>query len=70
MYNMYTGDYQKSSQVNKLITCIICIQVTTGSPAGKAWANVDGDMKCIAASTKGHVWAVDKSDRYYENKKF
>ena len=32
-------------------------------PGGKNWTSVDGDYKSIAVSGRGHVWAVDTTDR-------
>ena len=43
-------------------------EVSPQCPAGKSWAQVDGDYKCISVSAKGHVWAVDMHDRVWWRK--
>ena len=44
------------------------IQISSQCPAGKNWTNVDGEYKSITVSGKGHVWAVDMTDRIWWRK--
>merc|ERR1719215_2234640 len=43
-------------------------EVSVSNPAGKSWATIDGDMKSLSVSSKGHVWAVNKGDKIWYRK--
>ena len=44
------------------------VQISSQCPAGKSWATVDGEYKSLSVSSRGHVWAVDLTDRVWWRK--
>ena len=51
------------------VSCVqVRTEVTGQCVAGKNWASVDGEYKSISVSGRGHVWAVDMTDRVWWRK--